>query len=131
MKLLDTCVIIDALRGHEMASAILTEVAEDERPVYVSTITRYELLQALPRGDRGHRQVAAVEHILRTIATLDFDDHAAEEAARISQELRAAGTPIGQLDTMIAGTAVAHGCEVVTRNERHFQRVKHLRVQSY
>ena len=41
-------------------------------------------------------------------------------AARIRAALEAQGTPIGPIDTLIAGTAIARGATLVTRNLREF-----------
>jgi tRNA(fMet)-specific endonuclease VapC len=40
--------------------------------------------------------------------------------------LEDAGFPIGPLDTLIAGTAVAWGATLVTRNTREFGRIRGL-----
>jgi tRNA(fMet)-specific endonuclease VapC len=45
--------------------------------------------------------------------------------------LQKTGTPIGPMDTLIAGTALAHGAVVVTRNIREFKRVRGLRVEDW
>jgi tRNA(fMet)-specific endonuclease VapC len=46
-------------------------------------------------------------------------------------ELHRAGTPIGSMDTMIAGHAIALGSVLVTNNERHFSRVTGLKVENW
>lgn len=55
------------------------------------------------------------------IATLvPFDAACAEAYGVIRSELRRAGTPVGEIDTLIAATAIAHGATIVTHNPRHF-----------
>ena len=129
MLLFDTCVITDAMCGREIAAAVLTEVAEDAPHPPQQHLSFRTPAGAPPGGDRADA-MAGVEHILCHIATLPFDDHAAEEAALIRRELELRGEMIDDMDTLIAGTAVAHGCEVITRNQCHFQQLRHLRVRS-
>jgi toxin FitB len=52
---------------------------------------------------------------------LSFDARAAMEWGRLMAAGTAAGRPRSALAMVIAATAVANGCIVVTANERHFQ----------
>jgi toxin FitB len=52
---------------------------------------------------------------------LPFDLKAAMEWARIMAEGTATGRPRSALDMVIAATAAANDCVVVTANERHFE----------
>ena len=54
---------------------------------------------------------------------LAFDEIAALEWGRIVAEGRRAGRPRSPLDMIIAATAIAHRCVVVTANQRHFEGV--------
>ena len=47
---------------------------------------------------------------------------------RARARLEGLGTPIGPLDTLIAGTALAHRAVLVSRNIREFGRVAGLEV---
>lgn len=46
-------------------------------------------------------------------------------------DLEKAGTPIGPLDMMIAGHAMALGYTVVTNNTKEFERVKGLKLENW
>jgi tRNA(fMet)-specific endonuclease VapC len=50
---------------------------------------------------------------------------------KIRAALKAAGRPIGPLDTLIAAHAVTPGVSLVTNNEREFRRVKGLHVENW
>lgn len=52
-------------------------------------------------------------------------------AAKVRAGLEAKGTPIGPLDTLIAGTALAAGGTLVTRNVKEFRRVDGLLVENW
>lgn len=60
-----------------------------------------------------------------------WDEAAATHFASIAASLHEAGTPIGSMDAMIAGHAMATGAVLVTNNARHFSRVTHLTVANW
>jgi tRNA(fMet)-specific endonuclease VapC len=49
----------------------------------------------------------------------------------IAVELHRSGMPIGSMDTMIAGHAIAVGAVLVTNNERHFACVPGLNIENW
>jgi tRNA(fMet)-specific endonuclease VapC len=57
-----------------------------------------------------------------------FDREAALAAAKIRAELEQQGTPIGQMDVLIAGTAIALQATLVTHNIKEFSRVSGLTI---
>jgi tRNA(fMet)-specific endonuclease VapC len=67
----------------------------------------------------------------RLDAILPWDSAAAESFARLQAALFAAGTPIGNNDTMIAGHALSVGANVVTNNQKHFTKVKKLKIENW
>ncbi len=68
---------------------------------------------------------------LSPITILGFDGQAAEEYGRIKAELEKKGTPIGPIDTLIAGHAKSRGLILVTNNTREFSRVASLTVEDW
>jgi tRNA(fMet)-specific endonuclease VapC len=74
------------------------------------------------------RRRVQLEALLSCVRLLPFDRAAAESSARVRAALERAGTPIGPMDTLIAGTALAAGAVLVSRNLQEFQRVPGLQV---
>lgn len=62
---------------------------------------------------------------------LPFDLDSARQAAKTQAHLERCVTPIGNLDTLIAGIALAHDLTLVTHNTREFDRVPDLRVENW
>lgn len=118
--LIDTCVLVDCLRGHEGAFAFLGSVVG--RPA-VSTMTVAELYVGAGRAGDD----------LRIARLLDgFDLHEVDaDIARAGGRLRRRYGPshgTGIVDALIAATAEAHGARLVTRNVRHFPMLDDLLV---
>ena len=65
------------------------------------------------------------------LTILPFDLQATERAARLRLQLEAMGEKIGPLDTLIAGTALAHDAILVTHNFNEFSRVPGLQVEDW
>jgi len=55
----------------------------------------------------------------------------AQSAAMIRASLEKAGTPIGPMDTLIAGTALANQGTLVTHNAKEFSRVDDLQMTDW
>jgi tRNA(fMet)-specific endonuclease VapC len=123
----DTCSYSIGRHGARLTDRFQAHASE----IVVSTITRFELLRGVERRPEAVALAANVEAFLARVVTLPFDEAAAASAARLDGWLHRAGTPIGGLDTLIAGHALAVGAVVVTNNERHFGRVPGLAMENW
>jgi len=108
--LVDTDVFIDHLRG---ASAL----KPGRNRVHYSVITRCELLS-------GAVGSALVQRLLDPFRELAVGRSVAERAGRIRRE-----TGIATPDALIAATAIEYDLALVTRNRKHFEPVKRLRMR--
>ena len=60
-----------------------------------------------------------------------FDAATSRRAAELRYVLERRGQGIGPLDTLIAGTALAHGATLVTRNTKEFGRIAGLKIVNW
>ena len=72
-----------------------------------------------------------VDQFLSHVACLPWDAAAAGHFAMIAVALHHSGTPIGNIDTMIAGHAIAMGAVLVTNREGRFIRVAGLKLENW
>jgi tRNA(fMet)-specific endonuclease VapC len=72
-----------------------------------------------------------VEQFLTRVPSLPWDAAAAGHFAMIAVTLHHAGTPIGNIDTMIAAHAMALGAVLVTSREDRFVRVAGLKLEDW
>lgn len=101
------------------------------RSLCVSVITKAELLFGSARSQNKRHNRREVDAYLSQVDVLPWDDAAAEAYAGIRASLERAGTPIGELDTLIAAHALALNAVLVTNNTRHFARVPGLKVENW
>lgn len=98
--------------------------------VGLSAITLAELRFGADRkGSRKLHQM--IDVVARTVDVAPFDAEAAAAFGRVGSLLAHRGTPIGDMDTLIAAHAVALGVVLVTSNVRHFRRVAGLSVENW
>ncbi|HQY89028.1 MAG TPA: PIN domain-containing protein, partial [Tepidisphaeraceae bacterium] len=104
---------------------------DSSQPIYISVIVVSELLMGVHRAnseERKLRRSAFVEAIISGVTILDFTIDAARIHSRIHADLATSGQLIGAHDMMIAATALAFDCALLTNNVREFSRVANLRV---
>jgi tRNA(fMet)-specific endonuclease VapC len=98
--------------------------------VGISVVTEAELRFGVARRPEATSLKRVVEEFLLRVESLAWDSAAAEEYARIRALLEKDGSPMGNLDLMIAAQAVAAGVVLVTR-DHVFRRVKGLKVEDW
>lgn len=129
MYVLDTNTVSYAMRGQGGVDVRLRSVS----PVHVAlpVVVVFELLAGVERSQQAVRRREQVERLAATVRILPLGVGEARVAAHLRATLEAAGTPIGPLDVLIAGIALAHGGVLVTRNVREFDRVPGLVVENW
>jgi tRNA(fMet)-specific endonuclease VapC len=128
--MLDTDTATYIIRG-KMAflDSRIASVASQE--LCISAVTRGELLYGIKLKAEAPRLSPLVHQFLKRISCLPWNPAAAKHFAAVAAALHRAGTPIGIMDTMIAGHAIALGTVLVTNNERHFSQVTGLKVENW
>lgn len=98
--------------------------------VGISAVTKAELRFGVERRPQASRLHLAVEEFLLRVEILAWDSSAAAQYARLRSSLEDSGTPMGNLDLMIAAHALSTGVVLVS-HDRAFQRVKHLKLEDW
>lgn len=128
--MLDTNICIYAIKKKpETVLSHLQRVKPQD--ICISSVTFAELMHGVFKSKAVERNQLALSVLLSNIGIMDFGVEAAESYGRIRADLEKDGTPIGPLDTMIAGHAIALGCTLVTNNVKEFSRVKGLKTVNW
>ncbi len=127
--MLDTNIASFLIRG---ASAPLKArlLAVPMAQLCVSAATQGELVYGLARRPDATALKNAVREFLVRLDVLAWDSAAAERYGALRASLERLGTPMGNLDTLIAGHALAVGAVLVT-NDQAFRRVEGLSVEDW
>jgi len=132
MVLLDTDICIYMLNQRPGFEEILKRLdGRSQGEVIISAITLAELRFGIAASKRRDFNSARLELFLALFEVVPFDEHAAVAYGLLRMYLQARGTPIGPLDTLIAGHALSRNAAVVTNNVREFSRVPDLVLENW
>ena len=129
MFLLDTNALIYAFK-HQGNYRERIE-ASDPELLNICTLSLFEIEFGLARSTNPRPMRLYIDDACSRYVCLPLDRDSAACAGRLRQVLNDAGTPIGPYDLLIAGTALARGLTLVTRNVREFARVPGLRIENW
>jgi len=62
---------------------------------------------------------------------IPFDLSCAIKFGNIKSKLRAIGKPTGEVDALIAATALTHDAVLVTNNPKHFKNIEGLKMENW
>jgi tRNA(fMet)-specific endonuclease VapC len=131
IRLLDTNVCIDVLRGRKKVVAKLAACRPED--CCISVITQFELFQGAGRAPIEHRKEEhlKVARFISSLRILPLDSAAARIAASLNASLLNQGTPISITDVFIAATGLAHRFTIVTNNTKDFRRIPDLPLEDW
>jgi tRNA(fMet)-specific endonuclease VapC len=127
--LLDTSYIIDVLRSHRPALALREEIESSSEAVRVPAPAVYELWKGVARARNPPKETEAIEEVMYPVVDLRAEH--ARRAGQVGGELARRGIVIGELDLLLAGTALVEDEALLTRNARDFERIPEMRVRTY
>lgn len=119
MKLLDTDIFIDFLRGTSYAHAFIERHADE---IIFAAITEAELLSGKMCNNSRERE--NLLHFLSQFEKIPLDN----PLVQIAGDLRRTYT-IEMPDAIIAATALVVNATLVTRNKKDFEKIKELIIE--
>ncbi|WP_414527057.1 type II toxin-antitoxin system VapC family toxin [Nodularia chucula] len=129
MYVLDTNTLIYYFKGQGQVAQNLANVSAQE--IIVPTIVLFELQVGIAKSTSPGKRSQQLQQLVSRVKLVAFDRDAALAAATIRAELEKQGTPIGQIDVLIAGTAVALEAILITHNLKEFSRVPGLAIADW
>jgi tRNA(fMet)-specific endonuclease VapC len=127
----DTSFLVDLVRRRPAAEEKLRQYLENGDPLTTTPISAAELFEGVLSGKSRKGEYERVDGLLRHLELLEFSLTVCEKYGRLVNELRTRGSPIGDLDTLIASAAITHRQILLTRNKTHFEKVPGLAVESW
>jgi predicted nucleic acid-binding protein len=129
--ILDSSAIIDILRGKGAAEGFISDHIDDS--FSTSCVCEAEVAEGVYRETKENIPMRR-QQMKKVFASfhrvLPFDSDQADIVGKIRAELGKAGQLIDDLDILIAAAAISSQSAVVTKNPRHFIRIKNLEVIS-
>ena len=128
MILLDTNVVIAFLNGNK---TVAERIADNIEKIALSALVVAELNYGAKASQNAARNLDKLTRLLDVVQTVPFDLECAESFGTIKSKLRSIGKPTGEVNTLIAATAIAHKAVLVTGNKKHFERIDGLRIEMW
>jgi len=126
--LLDTDMVSLIVRNN--SSVIKNLIKHENDEICISVISYAELYYGLEKKG-SERLFSEVNTIIGKLTILDFNDSQAELYGKIRVELEKSGTSLGDMDMLIASSAMSRGAVLVSHNIRHFSKINGLKVEDW
>jgi tRNA(fMet)-specific endonuclease VapC len=129
MYLLDTNTVIYFFKAiGNVADRLLSY---SPRQIGLPVVVVYELETGIAKSTQPDKRRAQLDDLLNSVTVFPFNLIEAKTTAVLRAMLEQVGTPMGPLDTLIAGTVLTHQAVLVTHNTREFSRVPGLRLEDW
>jgi predicted nucleic acid-binding protein len=115
VKLIDTTIAIDHLRGVVPAVALMTRLVEEGETIAASELVRFELLAGVRPSE-----IDALERFFSSLVWLGIDEDITRTAGSLARKHRKSHSGIDDADYLIAATAIVADVNLLTTNVRHF-----------
>ena len=129
MFLLDTNTLIYFFKGQGKVAEHLFAIPPGN--VAISSVSLYEIEVGIAKAAQPAKRRRQFDTFLAVVSVLPFERSAARAAATVRVDLERRGLPIGPLDNLIAGVALAHQATLVTHNTREFSRLPNIAVMDW
>ncbi len=132
LKFVDTTFIICLLRGDRRTIEKAREL-NGEGGAATTTVNVYEAAYGVHRSLKDNsRRLAELEKLMQNLDVFGLTYEAALKAAELSGDLGRRGLSLDPFDSMVAAIAIVNGADsLVTRNTRHFAKVKGLITETH
>lgn len=122
MKLVDTTIAVDHLRGEPAATELLSSLTDAGVDLVASELVRFELMAGV-----RNQELSAFEEFCSALHWVPVTEDVARVAGQLARRYRKCHNGIGAVDYLIAATAIALDAELLTTNVRHFPMFPELR----
>jgi predicted nucleic acid-binding protein len=115
VKLIDTTIAVDHLRGASAAVDLLTALIDTGDDLLASELVRFELLAGI-----RDKELVAFEEFCSALLWVEVTEDVARVAGQLARRSRKSHSGIGAIDYLIAATAIVTDADLLTTNVRHF-----------
>lgn len=129
-SLIDTDILSMFFKGNENIKNKFDEYLSRHSYINFSIITYYEILSGLKYKDARKQMESFIDFSSKN-NILPLTIESSRISARMYADLRKAGTPVDDIDLLIAGIALENNLIMVTNNTGHFGRIEGLTVENW
>lgn len=103
---------------------------KEHSKISISIITYYEIISGLKHRD-AQKQLASFFEFASYHIVLPLTTDSSHISSDIYASLRKKGTPVDDIDILIAGIAIANNLTLATNNRRDFSKIEGLEIEDW
>ena len=130
MYMLDTNICIYIIKKRPLGLLKKFNTIQEDR-LSISVVTYAELQYGVERSSSKKLNQRIVIDFVSLLNVLSWDMDAARYYGKIRAYLEKNGTPIGNMDLMIAAHALSQKYTLVSNNLKEFKRIKNLKYENW
>lgn len=128
--LIDTDILSMYFKGNEEVIRNFSHYLTKHQQINLSIITYYEILSGLKHRD-AYKQIELFQQFVTQNTILPVSIESMNISAEKYAELRKQGTPVDDIDILIAGIAMANNLVMITNNGKHFGKISGLEIYNW
>lgn len=128
MRILDTDVCVEILRGNREVVSRRSDLADSVATTWISAA---ELYYGAAKSKAPEENRVLVSAFLTTIDALGLDLAAVQRFGGLKAELERRGRRLADADLLIASVALSRGAILVTGNRSHYARIPDLQLEDW
>ena len=128
--LIDTDILSLFFRGQPNVVSWFGQYSSHYNEIAFSILTYYEILSGLKHRD-AKKQIGRFLEFSAQNSILPLTKRSVSLSADLYADLRKKGTPVDDVDLLIAGVAIANSRVLVTHNRKHFEKIQGLEVEDW
>ncbi|MBI5036788.1 type II toxin-antitoxin system VapC family toxin [Candidatus Micrarchaeota archaeon] len=130
MVCFDTDVLVAVLRQKKDAIDFLESLEKNET-LTTTVISACELFEGAFYSDDPQKSLREVNDLLGNLGVLPVSVASAACFGETASGLKKSGKTVEDFDVLIASIVLKHGETLVTRNTKHFERIKGLKLKKW
>ena len=124
--LLDTNIVIAYFKGEQgISEKVLSRIEE----ITLSSLVVSELDYGAKSSQKAQENLSKLYSFIELVEIVPFDLECAKVLGTIKSKLRLLGKPTGEVDALIAATAISLNATLITRNQKHFENIEGLKLE--
>ncbi|MFM2064541.1 MAG: hypothetical protein RLZZ507_4212 [Cyanobacteriota bacterium] len=128
--LIDTNILSFFFRNNSLVVENFQSYLKVHSQINISIITYYEIVSGLKHRD-AQKQLTLFLNFVSYHTVLPLTTKSTTISADIYANLRKKGTPVDDIDILIAGIAIANNLILVSNNLKHFQKIEGLEIEDW
>ena len=127
MYCLDSDIIIANFRGDALIKERLHNLSTEE--LVITPVVLCELYRGVFLSGNLEKNKLLVEKLLERVNILNFDISACEIFGKVYKTLRQSGKLTQESDLMTASICISNNATLITKNKKHFEKIKNLKIE--